>query len=67
MKRFRVKGSKNYPEILTILYEAEDKFNVLLEKNNGYGIERREEIISKQLFESCLRTNYLTEEQTAWS
>ena len=61
MKKFRVKGSENYPEILTILHEAEDKLNVLLEKNNGYGIESREEIVSKQLFESCIRTNYLTE------
>lgn len=65
MKRFRVKGSENSPEILTILHEAEDKLNVLLEKNNGYGIETREETMSKQLFESCLRTNYLTEVQTA--
>jgi len=65
MKKFRVKGSENYPEILTILHEAEDKLSVLLEKNNGYGIESREEIVSKQLFESCLRTNYLTEVHTA--
>lgn len=65
MKKFRVKGSESYPEILTIIHEAEDKFSVLLEKSNGYGIESREEIMSKQLFESCLRTNYLTEVQTA--
>jgi len=65
MKRFKVKGSENYPEILTILHEAEDKFNVLVEKNNGYGIESRKEVIPKELFESCLRTNYLTELQMA--
>lgn len=65
MRRFIVKGSENYPEILTIMEEAEDKLNVLLEKNNGYGIESRVEVMSKQLFESCLRTNYLTEVQTA--
>lgn len=61
MRKFRVKGTNNYPEILTILHEAEDNFRVLLEKNNGYGMEKREEILSKQLFESCLRTSYLTE------
>ncbi|MGL1890434.1 MAG: hypothetical protein OCD02_02355 [Spirochaetaceae bacterium] len=65
MRTFRVKGSENYPEILTIINEAEDKLKVLLEKNNGFGIESREEIMSKTLFESCLRTNYLTEVQTA--
>ncbi|MBN2618534.1 MAG: hypothetical protein JXR64_09525 [Spirochaetales bacterium] len=65
MRKFIVKGTENYPEILTILNEAEDKLSVLLEKNNGYGIETREEELSKQLFESCLRTNYLTEVQTA--
>ena len=65
MRKFRVKGSENYPEILTIMGEAEDKLDVLLEKNNGYGIESRVEVMSKQLFESCLRTNYLTEVQTA--
>ena len=65
MRKFRVKGSESYPEILTIVHEAEDKFKVLLEKNNGYGLETREEIMSKQLFESCLRTNYLTEILTA--
>ncbi len=61
MKKFKIKGSENYPEFLTIINEDSDKILVLLEKNNGYGIESREEIMSKQLFESCLRTNYLTE------
>jgi hypothetical protein len=65
MRKFRVKGTDNYPEVLTIINEAEDKLNVLLEKNNGYGIESREEVMTKQLFESCLRTSYLTEVQTA--
>ncbi len=65
MRKFKVKGSENYPEILTIIHEAEDKFKVLLEKNNGYGFDKREEVMSKQLFESCLRTNYLTELTTA--
>ncbi|OQY38762.1 MAG: hypothetical protein B6229_05090 [Spirochaetaceae bacterium 4572_7] len=65
MRKFRVKGSENYPEILTIVHEADDKLKVLLEKNNGYGLESREEIMSKQLFDSCLRTNYLTEILTA--
>lgn len=60
MRKFRVKGTDSYPEILTIIHEAEDKFRVLLEKNNGYGMEQREEVLSKKLFESCLRTNYLT-------
>ena len=36
MRTFRVKGSENYPEILTIINEAEDKLKVLLEKNNGF-------------------------------
>ncbi len=65
MRKFRVKGSDNYPEVLTIINEAEDKLNVLLEKNNGFGIETREEVMSKQLFEACLRTSYLTEVLTA--
>lgn len=65
MRKFRVKGTESYPEILTIIHEAEDKFRVLLEKNNGYGMEKREEVLSKQLFESCLRTKYLTEILTA--
>lgn len=65
MRKFRVQGSASHPEILTIINEAEDKFNVLLEKHNGYGIESREEIMSKTLFESCLRTSYLTEVQRA--
>ncbi|QEN05462.1 hypothetical protein EW093_12305 [Thiospirochaeta perfilievii] len=65
MRKFKVKGSENYPEILTIMEEAEDRFMVLLEKSNGYGIESREEVLTKELFESCLRTNYLTEVQTA--
>lgn len=65
MKKFRVKGSEKFPEILTITGEVEDKISVLLEKSNGYGIERRNEVMSKKLFESCLRTNYLTEVQIA--
>lgn len=65
MRRFRVKGSDNYPETLTILNEREDLLFCIVEKSNGFGIETREEILSKELFESCVRTNYLTEMQTA--
>lgn len=61
MRKFRVKGTDDCPEILTILNETEDKLKVLLEKNNLYGVERREEEVPKELFESCIRTNYLTE------
>ncbi len=61
MRKFIVKGTDSYPEVLTILQEVEDKFKVLLVKNNGFGFERREETLSKQLFESCIRTKYLTE------
>ncbi len=61
MRKFIVKGTDTHPEVLTIIQEAEDKFKVLLVKNNGYGFEKREETLSKQLFESCLRTKYLTE------
>ena len=65
MRKFKVKGSENYPEILTIMCElADNKFKVLLEKSNGFGIETREEILTKDLFESCVRTNYLTEVQS---
>lgn len=61
MRKFIVKGSDHFPEILTITGEENDNFLVLLEKSNGYGIEKRSEILPKVLFESCLRTNYLTE------
>ena len=61
MRKYQVKGSQNFPEVLTIIHESANSFKVMLEKSNGYGLEVREEVMSKQLFESCLRTSYLTE------
>lgn len=61
MKRYRVKGSPYRPEYLTVVNEADDGYSVTISTVFEYGEEKRQEFIPKELFDSCVRTNYFTE------
>ena len=60
MFQYRVKSNTGADTYLDILAESEDAFEVLIVTlKDGYDTEKRE-TMTKKLFESCLRTGYLS-------
>ncbi|HAK44635.1 MAG TPA: hypothetical protein DCO79_01765 [Spirochaeta sp.] len=59
MVQYRIKSSKEINNFLNILGERNDGFDVLI--INEHDDYRREvkDFLSKELFETCLRTGYL--------
>ncbi|MDC7225818.1 MAG: hypothetical protein PQJ61_03520 [Spirochaetales bacterium] len=59
MVQYRIKSSKEINNYLNILGERNDGFDVLI--INEHDEYRREvkDFLSKELFETCLRTGYL--------
>ncbi|MCL1993022.1 MAG: hypothetical protein FWG66_08750 [Spirochaetes bacterium] len=61
MKRYSIKTSNGKAEFIDILKEIEGGFFVRITRLSDGGEKVSEEIISRQLFETCLRTGQLTE------
>ncbi|MFW5800588.1 MAG: hypothetical protein ACOCVC_01035 [Spirochaeta sp.] len=59
MTLFRVKGMHGIDTYMEILREEEDGFYIHIHSTTPYGESDSEEYISKDLFESCIRTGYL--------
>jgi len=60
MFQYRVKSNPGTDTYLYIVSESDDDFEVLIVTlKDGYDLERRE-TMPKKLFDSCLRTGYLT-------
>lgn len=59
MKQFRVKGSGITQEYLTLLKERRNGFDVLITRIVDDYVEEDREYLSKELFETCLRTQYI--------
>ena len=59
MVQYRIKSSKEINNYLSILGERQDGYDVLI--INEHDDYRREikDFLSKELFETCLRTGYL--------
>lgn len=61
MKSFALKSIGNKQDFLTIVREMDDGFVVRIIRDlDGYE-DVKTDYISKELFESCIRTGYLTE------
>lgn len=61
MKSFALKSIGNKQDYLTIVREMDDGFVVrIIRDMDGYE-DVKTDYISKELFDSCLRTGYLTE------
>ena len=58
MRQYRVKGDE--AAYLTVLGEMDDELQVEIVKEKDGQLERHTEIITRNLFETCLNTNYLT-------
>ncbi|WP_028972616.1 hypothetical protein [Spirochaeta cellobiosiphila] len=61
MKLYEVKGKNPHKEYLKVLGETKNGLEVLMIRiKEDYTSEKRE-ILPKELFETCLRTQYLVE------
>ncbi len=61
MKQFRVKGVSGVETYLRLIGENSDGYVILITSVNEAGIRETEEIISRHLFDACVRTGYLSE------
>lgn len=61
MKTYRVKGVENWEEWVKILEEKDSGYVVEILKRTPDYDHSSLDFISKALFESCLRTQYLVE------
>ena len=60
-KNYRVKGMSGIETIVTILQDLGDSYSILMTSHSQLGTSESEELMSKDLFTSCLRTGYLEE------
>ncbi len=61
MKQFAIKSAHSAPSILELLDEIENGFYVRIYHNKDGWEKVSEEFMSKELFDTCLRTGYLAE------
>lgn len=63
MKLYRVKGSPLVQEYVKIVAENAMGFDVVITKITETSTKEYRDFISRALFEACVRTNYLVEEE----
>ncbi len=61
MKQFAIKGYDSAPSVMELLEEIENGFIVRIIRTRDDWEDVSEEFISKDLFETCLRTGYIAE------
>jgi hypothetical protein len=59
MVQYRIKSSKEINNYLNILGERDDGFDVLIINEHDDYRKEVKDFLSKELFETCLRTGYL--------
>ncbi len=60
-KQYRVKGIDGVDTVITILRDLGSAYSIHLTSHSPLGTSESEEVLSKDLFSSCLRTGYLQE------
>lgn len=61
MKSYTLKSIGNVSDYMTILREMDDGFVVRIVRDRDGYEDVKNDYISRELFESCIRTGYLTE------
>lgn len=61
MKAYKIKGTKDRTETLEVLREHSDGYQVKITRDRSGWLEEKKEFMPRELFETCLRTSYLTE------
>ncbi|MBU0934796.1 MAG: hypothetical protein KKI09_03300 [Spirochaetes bacterium] len=61
MKQFAIKSTDSSPSIMELLNEIENGFVVRIVRQREDWEDVSEEFITRELFETCVRTGYLAE------
>jgi hypothetical protein len=60
-KTFSVRGSEGVETTISICDETDEDFGIRMVTNSQWGYMESDERMSRELFDSCIRTGYLTE------
>lgn len=60
MKSYAIKGTPGRKEILEVLRENKDGYQVKIIRDRSGWMEEKKEFMPKELFDTCIRTEYLT-------
>ena len=61
---YRVKGESNITTYVEILEEFEDSYKLVMKRVTESSVREKTEMMSKHLFELCIRTGFLTAVKT---
>jgi hypothetical protein len=61
MKQFTIKSADESPSVMELLNEIENGFVVRIVRQRDEWEDISEEFITRELFETCVRTGYLAE------
>ena len=59
MKSYSIKGTAGRKEILEILRENKEGYQVKIIRDRSGWLEEKKEFMPKELFDTCIRTEYL--------
>jgi hypothetical protein len=60
-KTYKVQGLNGFETVISVLDESDKKVDILMTSVTAWGRNESNEELSKELFESCIRTGYLQE------
>lgn len=60
-KAFRIKSSEGSEKFLSVLSDTGTAYHIHLVTHSPWGIDESNEALSKDLFQTCIRTGYLVE------
>ncbi len=61
MKTFAIKSTDHAPSVLELVNEIEDGFVVRIVRHRDEWDDISEEFITRELFDTCVRTGYISE------
>jgi hypothetical protein len=61
MKQFTIKSEQSSPSVLELIDEIENGFYVRIRRDHDGCVDVKDEFMSRELFDTCLRTGYLAE------
>lgn len=59
MKSYTIKGTPGRKEILEVLRENKDGYQVKIIRDRSGWMEEKKEFMPRELFDTCIRTEYL--------
>lgn len=60
-KAFRIRSSTGTEKFFSVIEDAGTTYRIHLVSRSPYGVHESNEALSKELFQTCMRTGYLME------